>query len=171
MEKYIVIADISKYRSYKNINARLLYLHVACHMDVRTYTYAHSWRQLAAELNMTYSQFRVALKNLLDDGLITTQVATQVAAQYVTQKTTQQTTHIHLVTIKDLKKVNDSPNGSPNDSPNDSPHDSLNGSDNNIINKKNKKKGKNRPSSAKEKDILSLFLENMTGIPVEIREG
>ena len=136
MDKYIVISDISKYPCYKNVNARLLYLHVACHLDTRTYTYSHSIRMLADDTGLSLSAVRHALSQLLADGLLTTTVTLPTTTQHATHKRAQPTTHLHLVTIKDLQHANDTPNDTPNDT---------------HINKKIKKSKKNRLSAEERK--------------------
>ena len=140
MDKYIVISDISKYPCYKNINARLLYLHIACHLDTRTYTYSHSIRMLAEDTGLSLSAVRHALSQLLADGLLTTTVTLPTTTHFATHKRAQPTTHLHLVTIKDMQHANDTPN----DTPNDTLCDTHN-------NKKNKKKAKNRLSANERK--------------------
>lgn len=106
MHKYISIMDISKYNSYKSVNARLLYLHVACHVDTSTYTCVKSTRQLAGELGLSHAQVRHALQQLIDDGLLTTQVSAHHATHYATHFTTQQVTHLHVVRISELEDIN-----------------------------------------------------------------
>ena len=108
MNKYCTILDISQCNCYKNINARLLYLHLACSVDISTYTYATSIRRLSAESGLTVSATRHALCALEREGLITTtQVTTQVA--------TQVATHVHLVRFNELQGVNDTLNDTLND--------------------------------------------------------
>ena len=98
INKYCTILDISQCSCYKNINARLLYLHLACSVDVSTYTYATSIRRLSADIGMTVATVRHALSSLEQAGLITT---TQVAPH----STTQVATHIHLVRHNELQGV------------------------------------------------------------------
>ena len=136
MDKYIVISDISKYPCYKNVNARLLYLHVACHLDTRTYTYYHSIRTLANDIGMTVAAVRHALGLLVKDGLITIEVSVPTTTHYATHKRAQATTHIHIVTIKDLQQPNNTPSNTPS---------------NTQINKKIKKSKKNRLSDGERK--------------------
>lgn len=136
MNKYIVISDISKYPCYKNINARLLYLHIACNVDTSTYNYCQSVRRLAMELDMSVDAVRHAIKQLTRDGLITTQVAPHLATQYAPQSTPQPTTHLHIVTIKDLGTPNGTPNTTPYTTPNTTPNTTDNTTVDNIINKK-----------------------------------
>ena len=136
MDKYIVISDISKYPCYKNVNARLLYLHVACHLDTRTYTYYHSIRTLANDIGMTVAAVRHALGLLVKDGLITIEVTLPTTTHYATHKRAQPTTHIHIVTIKDLQQPNNTPSNTPS---------------NTQINKKIKKSKKNRLSDGERK--------------------
>ena len=92
MEKYVYIRDISAYPSYRNVYARLLYLHVACCCDVSTYNYVRSTRQLAIDLDMTHQNVRTALRSLERDGLVSTQQVTQYATRSLTQQLTQQPT-------------------------------------------------------------------------------
>lgn len=113
MEKYIIISDISKCPCYKNVNARLLYLHIACNVDTSNYNYCQSFRQLAIETGLSVDAVRHAVKQLERDGLITTHVAPHFPTQYAPQHTPQPTTHLHIVTIKDLG----TPNGTPNTTP------------------------------------------------------
>ena len=114
MDKYIIISDISRCPCYSNINARLLYLHIACRIDTGTYDYAQSLRRLALETGLTLDAVRHALKQLVRDGLVTTQVAPHIATQYAPQATPQATTHLHLVTIKDLQPINTTANSTAN---------------------------------------------------------
>lgn len=117
MDKYIIISDISKCPCYRNVNARLLYLHIACCVDTSTYNYCQSFRQLALETGMSVDAVRHAVKQLERDRLITTHVAPHSPTQYAPQHTPQPTTHLHIVTIKDLG----TPNGTPNITPNTTP--------------------------------------------------
>lgn len=110
--RYCTILDISSCSSYKNINARLLYLHIACHLETTSYDYNISLRRLSAAAGMSLSAVRAALAALEKDGLITT-------TQQTTQPTTQPTTHIHLVRMNELQLPNDTPNDTANDTPND----------------------------------------------------
>lgn len=112
MNKYCTILDISQCSCYKNINARLLYLHLACSVDISTYTYATSIRRLSAESGLTVSATRHALCALEREGLITT---TQVA----THLTTQVATHVHLVRFNELQGVSDTLNDTSSDTRSD----------------------------------------------------
>lgn len=137
-----MISDISKYNSYNNITARLMYLHIACHVDTSTYTYVRSIRQLARDLDVSVAAARHAIEQLESDGLITTHVATHSPTHYATHATTQQTTHLHLVTIKDLEEPSNSPSNTPNNTPNDTPNDTHSNThlkENNLNNINNKK--------------------------------
>lgn len=126
MHKYISIMDISKYKSYSNINARLLYLHAACHVDTSTYTCVKSTRQLAKELDLTHAQVRHALSMLVADGLVTTQVATHEPTHYATHLMTQPTTHIHIVSVNELDGTNNGTNNTPNNTPSNTPSNTAN---------------------------------------------
>ena len=110
--RYCQILDISSCSSYKNINARLLYLHIACHLETTSYDYNISLRRLSAAAGMSLSAVRAAMAALEKDGLITTTHPT-------TQQTTHQTTHIHLVRMNELRTSNDTANDTSNDTSND----------------------------------------------------
>ena len=117
MEKYIAIRDISKKPSYANVNARLLYLHVACNVDVSTYDYSHSYRQLAADLGMSVQSVRTAVKMLEADGLVTTHLATHKVTQGLTHLSTQQLTHLHIVRINEVATTADTTANTPANTP------------------------------------------------------
>ena len=155
MDKYIVISDISRCPCYNNVNARLLYLHVACRVDTSTYTYAQSLRSLAWEVGMTIDAVRHALKQLQRDGLITTQVAPHQPTQYAPQHAPQPTTQIHIVTIKELGAPNGAPTTTPNTTPNTT-HDNKN-------NKKNKKQRLSQRAGAAERKTKVFSSEEMGG--------
>ena len=121
MRKYTTILDISRTASYRNVNARLIYLHVACRLDTSTYNYVKSIRQLADELGMTVATVRNALKLLQSDGLLTTQLTTHRATHFATHVTTQLTTQLHLVRINELEGLDNTPSETPSDTPSDTP--------------------------------------------------
>lgn len=133
MEKYVYIRDISAYPSYKNVYARLLYLHVACCCDVSTYNYVRSTRQLASDLDMTHQNVRTALRSLERDGLVLTQQVTQYATRSLTQRLTQQLTQIHIVKITELNEAtNEATNIATNTATNTAANTSANTQKNNI---------------------------------------
>lgn len=148
MEKYIYIRDISARPCYQNINARLLYLHIACNVELSTYSYCHSWRSLASELGMSYQNLRTALKQLEKDGLIATQQVTQQATYGATRKVTHKVTHIRLLKITEL----DEPANEPaNSQTNSQTNPQTNSQTNSIkINKNNNKEEKLPPPYARE---------------------
>lgn len=148
MEKYIYIRDISARPCYQNINARLLYLHIACNVELSTYSYCHSWRSLASELGMSYQNLRTALKQLEKDGLIATQQATQHATYGATRKVTHRVTHIRLLKITEL----DEPANEPANSQANSQSNSQNNSQSNSIkiNNNNFKEERLSPTHARE---------------------
>lgn len=125
MHKYIVISDISKYPCYKNVNCRLIYLHIACNVDTSVYDYCQSYRGLAMELDMSVDAVRHAIKQLVRDGLITTHVAPHTATQYAPQSTPQPLTHLHIVNNRDLG----TPNGTPNTTPITTPNTTISDTD------------------------------------------
>ena len=130
MRKYVTIPDIRTYPSYANVTARLLYFHVALSMDISSRTYAHSWRQLSAELDIPLQKIRTALAQLERDGLIATQKVTQQVTYGVTQKVTHKVTQIYILSVNDL----DEPANSPTNSQTNSQINSPTNSDKNNIN-------------------------------------
>ena len=131
MEKYIYIRDISARPCYQNVNARLLYLHIACNVELSTYSYCHSWRTLAAELGMSYQNLRTALKQLEKDGLIATQQVTQQATYGATRKVTYKVTHIRLLKITELDEPANEPANSQANSQSNSQSNSIKINNNN----------------------------------------
>ena len=171
MDKYIVISDISRCPCYKNVNARILYLHIACRLDTSTYTYSQSLRNLAWECGMTIDAVRHALKLLERDGLITTQIAPHLPTQYAPQTAPQPTTQIHIVTIKELQAPSKAPSTTPNTTPNTTDCTTQK----NKINKNNKKQRLSQRSAAAERktkvfrsgenggNLIQELLQVMTG--------
>lgn len=117
MERFVIIKNMRDCPCYANVNARLLYLHLACLVDFTTYQTARSYRQLAYDLGMGLEAVRHAMRQLERDGLIATHVATHPATHSATHRTTQPTTHITLLRINE----NGAPNGAPNNTPNNTP--------------------------------------------------
>ena len=105
MRKYVTIPDIRQFPSYRSTNARLLYMHVAMGMEISTRTYAHSLRQLSAELGMPFQQIRTALKQLENDGLVATQSLTQVVTYGLTRKVTHNVTQIYVMSASELEEA------------------------------------------------------------------
>lgn len=104
MEKYITIKDIKATSAWHNVNARLLYLHLACSMDVCSRVYARSVRGMAADTGMTVAAIRHALEALEAARLIaidTTHLATQITAQ--------PTTHVLVLAPNKLDSDNNTP--------------------------------------------------------------
>lgn len=134
MLKYVTIPDIRRYPSYRSINARLLYMHLAMSMDINSRTYAHSWRQLAVDLDMPLQQLRTALKQLEKDGLIATQQVTQTVTYGVTQRVTHKVTQIYIMSVSDLDEATNEATNSPTNSPTNSQTNSQTNSDNNNLN-------------------------------------
>ena len=120
MLKYVTIPDIRRYPSYRSINARVLYMHLAMSMDISTRTYAHSWRQLSADLDMPLQQLRTALKQLEKDGLVVTQQVTQTVTYGVTQRVTHKVTQIYIMSVSDLEEATNEATNSPTNSPTNS---------------------------------------------------
>ena len=133
MVKYVTIPDIRRYPSYANVTARLLYFHVALSMDIASRTYAHSWRQLSAELDIPLQKIRTALAQLERDGLIATQKVTQQVTYGVTQKVTHKVTQIYILSVNDLDEPANEPANSPTNSQTNSQLNSPTNSDKNNI--------------------------------------
>lgn len=134
MIKYVTIPDIRRYPSYANVNARLLYFHVAMAMDISSRTYAHSWRQLSQELDIPLQQLRTALAQLLRDGLVVTRQVTQKVTYGITQKVTHKVTEIYIVNINELDEATNEATNSPTNSPTNSQLNSPTNSQKNNIN-------------------------------------
>lgn len=117
MERFIILKNMRDYPCYSNVNARLVYLHAACQMDLATYTCAKSLRQMAKELGIGLEAVRHAVRQLERDGLIATYIATQTTTHPTTYITTQQTTHLTIL------KANE--NCAPNCAPNNTPSNKL----------------------------------------------
>lgn len=137
MRKYVTIPDIRSFPSYKNANCRLLYLHCAMGMDLTSRDYAHSWRQLSAELGIPLQQLRTALSKLEKDGLIATQQATQKVTYGLTQQVTHKVTKIHILSINELDEATNEATNSPTNSQTNSQINSPTNSDNNNKNNPN----------------------------------
>lgn len=82
--RYFYALNIKDTPAYRNINARLVYLHMLCSMDYTTRTYTCSTRALAAELDISHKAVRCALDALLTASLIRAQDGAQVRAQATT---------------------------------------------------------------------------------------
>ena len=134
MIKYVTIPDIRRYPSYANVNARLLYFHVAMAMDISSRTYAHSWRQLSQELDIPLQQLRTAINALLRDGLVATRQVTQKVTYGITQKVTHKVTEIYIVNINELDEATNEATNSPTNSPTNSQLNSPTNSQKNNIN-------------------------------------
>ena len=101
-------------------------MHLAMSMDIQTRTYTHSWRQLAAELNMPLQQLRTALKQLEKDGLLATQQVTQQVTYGVTQQVTHKVTQIYILSVSDLDEATNEATNSPTNSPTNSDKNNIN---------------------------------------------
>lgn len=134
MRKYVTIPDIRQYPSYRSTNARLLYMHVSMGMDISTRTYAHSLRQLSAELGMPFQQIRTALKQLENDGLVATQSLTQVVTYGLTRKVTHNVTQIYVMSASELEEAS---NAASNTASNTATNTAANTPPNTDINNKN----------------------------------
>lgn len=118
MSKWVIIQDARDLPCYRNLNARLVYLHAAMGCDISSYVYTCSLRRLATEVGISYEAVRHALKALAADGLVevgsTTQPTTQTATQPATQLTTQRTTHLTTIKINKIDTANRTANHATN---------------------------------------------------------
>lgn len=167
MRKYTTILDISRTASYQNINARLIYLHIACRLDCSTYDYTKSIRQLASELNMTVAAVRSALKLLQSDGLVTTRLTTHRATHFATHVQTQLTTQLHLVRTNELEDGENTPNATPNDTPADTPANTPADTQKNNINNKTTEKALHTHDARAMSDILENSAVNILEVGVK----
>lgn len=134
MRKYVTVPDIRQYPSYRSTNARLLYMHVAMGMEISTRTYAHSLRQLSAELGLSFQQTRTALRQLENDGLVATQSLTQVVTYGLTRKVTHNVTQIYVMSASELEEAS---NAASNTASNTATNTAANTPPNTDINNKN----------------------------------
>ena len=134
MRKYVTIPDIRQYPSYRSTNARLLYMHVAMGMEISTRTYAHSLRQLSAELGLPFQQTRTALRQLENDGLVATQSLTQTVTYGLTRKVTHNVTQIYVMSASELEEAS---NAASNTASNTATNTATNTPSNTDINNKN----------------------------------
>ena len=125
MERFIILKNMRDYPCYSNVNARLVYLHAACQMDLATYTCAKSLRQMAKELGIGLEAVRHAVRQLERDGLIATHVATQITTHPTTYLTTQQTTHLTILKVNENSAPNSAPNNTPANTPANTPNNTL----------------------------------------------
>lgn len=135
MDKYITILDLRSKQCYKNTVARLVYLHVACSVDVSTYNYVCSIRRLAGELGLTVQSIRTALRQLVDDGLVTTELVTHQSTRGLTHQLTQPLTQIHVMRINEIDAAS---NAASNTAANTAANTPTNTQKNNLNNKNNK---------------------------------
>ena len=135
MDKYITILDLRSKQCYKNTVARLVYLHVACSVDVSTYNYVCSIRRLAGELGLTVQSIRTALRQLVDEGLVTTELVTHQSTRGLTHQLTQPLTQIHVMRINEIDAAS---NAASNTAANTAANTPSNTQKNNLNNKNNK---------------------------------
>ena len=153
MDKYITILDIRNKQCYKNSAARLVYLHVACSVDVSTYNYVCSIRRLAGDLGLTVQSIRTALRQLADEGLITTELVTHQLTRGLTQQLTQPLTQIHVVKINEIDAATNTPTNTLTNTPANTQKNNLNN-----INNKNSPLTDARVAWAEKQKILENSL-------------
>lgn len=117
MRKYITIPDVRSFPSYRSINARLLYCHVAMGMDLTTRNFTHSLRQLSDELGIPFQQLRTALAQLERDGLVSTQQVTQQVTYGLTRFVTHKVTQIHIMSVNELDEATNEATNTPTNTP------------------------------------------------------
>ena len=156
MRKYVTIPDIRQYPSYKQVNALRVYMHACMGMDLQTRNYAHSWRQLSAELDIPLQQVRTALKQLESDGLIATQNVTQQVTYGLTQKVTHKVTQIHILSVSELDEATNEATNSPTNSQTNSQSNSPSNSDNKINNIPKSSNPTHTDARVKDEDLVRL---------------
>ncbi len=109
-------------------------MHVAMGMEISTRTYAHSLRQLSAELGLPFQQTRTALRQLENDGLVATQSLTQVVTYGLTRKVTHNVTQIYVMSASELEEAS---NAASNTASNTATNTATNTPPNTDINNKN----------------------------------
>lgn len=82
--RYFTALNIKDTDAYKNVNARLVYLHLCCTMDYQTRLCSISTRQLASDLGLTHKAVRCALNALLTADLLRAQPRAQERAHAIT---------------------------------------------------------------------------------------
>ena len=162
MKKYVTIIDFRGTASYKNIAARLVYLHAALHMELESRNYTHSLRAIAAELGLSVQNVRTALKVLQQDNLIEVTQVTHTLTQRLTRMLTQPLTQIHVMNISELDDMdNTATNTAANTATNTAANTFIN---NNVKNNNNNKNNSLSLTRAREicfdsKEILKKELE------------
>lgn len=156
MRKYVTIPDIRQYPSYKQVNALRVYMHACMGMDLQTRNYAHSWRQLSAELCIPLQQVRTALKQLESDGLVSTQNVTQQVTYGLTQKVTHKVTQIHILSASELDEATNEATNSPTNSPSNSQTNSQSNSDNKNNNIPKSSNPTHTDARVKDEDLVRL---------------
>ena len=162
MKKYVTIIDFRGTASYKNIAARLVYLHAALHMELESRNYTHSLRAIAAELGLSVQNVRTALKVLQQDNLIEVTQVTHTLTQRLTRMLTQPLTQIHVMNISELDDMdNTATNTAANTATNTAANTFIN---NNVKNNNNNKNNSLSLTRAREicfdsKEILMKELE------------
>lgn len=162
MERFIILKNMRDYPCYSNVNARLVYLHAACHMDVTTYTCAKSLRQMAKELGIGLEAVRHAVRQLERDGLIATHVATQTTTHPTTYLTTQQTTHLTILKANENSAPNSAPNNTPANTPANTPC-------NTPCNTQNKGEGKGEEKNLPLTDARARWPEMTSELAVVLK--
>lgn len=138
MRRYVNITDIRGTRSWAHHPSARLYMYLCMTCDWTTGRWVGTRRRVALELGLTDQEYRTALKNLQQDGLIEslssdtaelTQRVTQELTQRVTHHLTQRATQITVVIYKELGggvSPKEQPNGQPNSQPKEQPQNNNN---------------------------------------------
>lgn len=100
MGKYVIMQNMRELPCYGNVNARLVYMHVAMGCDISTYTYTTSLRRLATELGLTLDAVRHAVKCLERDALLSHVDVDATAPQPAPQSAPRRTPHATTFIIR-----------------------------------------------------------------------
>lgn len=142
MRRYVQISDIRDTRSWQHHASARLYMYMCMTCSWDTGLWSGTRRRVALELGLTDQEYRTAIKNLTQDGLIDPHVdidagalppPTQGATQRATQRVTQRATQVTVVIYRDLGGGT-SPKGQPKEQPKEQPS----GQPQNNNNKNNK---------------------------------
>lgn len=116
---------------------------------------------------MTVAAVRSALKLLVSDGLVTTQLTTHRATHFATHVQTQLTTQLHLVRTNELEDGENTPNATPNDTPADTPANTPADTQKNKINNKTTEKALHTHDARAMADDLKKAAERILNLQGE----
>lgn len=133
MRRYVNITDIRGLRSWEHQPSARLYMYMCMTCDWTTGRWSGTRRRVSLEIGLSDQEYRTAIKNLEQDGLIEhpdeecaappitpTQETTQRATRHLTQRATQVTVVIYKELgggVSPKEQPNNQPKGQPNEQP------------------------------------------------------